>query len=311
MTVEKSYEKYQSRVHYVSWSFWESNSLTLARHGLTWKDVKQQAWVEFMLLKREWPTNPTRFLKGRLIDWMRHETSWTKSTRTPAPFTVSFEYHEDMNNPKLGCNDEHWHPPAKPVDFEAGEVIQKLRSHSQQQGLRTGNIMNAYIEGDTMKEIGKRHNISEGRVCQIIKGVVAQVRQTVFAVAAVCLVAVPAWGQETVPEMIGGCSGVSWQANPEEDLAGYQIFVNKDGVQLDPVDVAKTETTYPCSRLPITEGATYGIQMTAFDTSGNVSEPSSVVAFTWPDTTAPATPISMCIAVVVNGKIKELCLTIN
>lgn len=310
MPIDPIYEKYQKRVHYLSWSFWKGHDLTLLRHGLNLADVKQQAWVEFMVLKRQWPTNPTKYLVGRLVDWMRRETSWTRRTRTPAPFVRSFGYVEDMNNPKRGCNATSWEFPADPVDLEGGEVIQGLRMHSQKQSQRAGHMINAYIEGYTMKEIGKKHNVSEGRVCQIVGKVVSTFRAGLVMACLLVLCVPGAWAQEP-PVMVGGCQYVQWQANTESDLAGYQIFVNKDGEALPPVSVDSTDTRFACSGLPIVEGATYAIQMTAYDKSGNVSAPSEAVAFTWPDLTAPSVPTSLCLVVTIDGQAKQLCLTIQ
>jgi len=85
---------------------------------------------------------------------------------------------------------------------------------------------------------------------------------------------------------------VSWQANAESDLAGYQIYYgtsqNFYSVILDVGNV----TTYNVTGL--TAGTTYYFAMTAYDQSGNESEYSTEVSYKVEDTTPPTVSAVTC-----------------
>lgn len=62
---------------------------------------------------------------------------------------------------------------------------------------------------------------------------------------------------------------VSWKANTEPDLSGYLVYVgNASGTYTSCTDVGKA-TSYRISN--VTQGKTYYIALTAYDTSGNES----------------------------------------
>jgi len=312
MTDNDYHGKLGQSVAYVSRVFWEKYCGTLLRHGHSWEDVRQQSWVEVAKLVEEWPTNPTKHLHHRLLDWMRSQTGWSKRLKRGVVFQ-SFKHTEKPDSPSQKYNSDYWDPVIQPIDFESRDILRRLSvAVSQLPDKRTKNIFMTYWRGSSMKTTGETFGITESRVSQIIKKVTDKTR--VLIAVGIVMLAFPVVSLAQAveePIMVNGCATLSWAANTESDLAGYQVFVNKDGAPLDPVDVAKTATTFPCADLPIVEGSTYGIQMTAYDTSGNASEPSEVVGFVWPDTTAPATPASMCVNVTMNDEPRQLCLTIN
>jgi len=104
------------------------------------------------------------------------------------------------------------------------------------------------------------------------------------------LFASPAWAVT-----ITACTNLSWNANTEPDLAGYNVSINKDGVDLPLVPVAAPATTLDCSTAGIVEGSSYIWTLTAFDTSGNESAPTAPFLIDWPDGTPPATPTGSCV----------------
>ena len=80
---------------------------------------------------------------------------------------------------------------------------------------------------------------------------------------------------------------VSWNANTEEDLAGYKVYYGTQSGQYGtPIDVGNT-TSYQGS-VP-DDGATYYVAVTAYDTSGNESDFSeeTSIYISNPDSTAP------------------------
>lgn len=73
-----------------------------------------------------------------------------------------------------------------------------------------------------------------------------------------------------------GSATLTWSANTEEDLAGYNVYVGtQPGVYGSPIP-AGLNTTYTVGNL--TGGRTYYFSVTAFDTSGNESEHSIEVS---------------------------------
>ena len=91
----------------------------------------------------------------------------------------------------------------------------------------------------------------------------------------------------------GASLSLSWDANSEEDLAGYKVYYgNSSGNYEEPIDVGNV-TEYELSGL--TEGETYYIAITAYDTSDNESVKSievSGVAQAPPDTQDPTITIT-------------------
>ncbi len=84
-----------------------------------------------------------------------------------------------------------------------------------------------------------------------------------------------------------------WSPNTELDLAGYKIYTGPSSENYDNVHDVGNETSYTIQNL--TEGQTYFIALTAYNTLNNESGYSESVVYTVPilDLTAPSTPTSL------------------
>lgn len=82
---------------------------------------------------------------------------------------------------------------------------------------------------------------------------------------------------------------LTWTANTEGDLAGYNVYVN--GVQDNGALI--TTTSYQVTGL--TNGVTYDFQVSAVDDFGNESPLSAIVSDLIEDTQAPATPTGLAV----------------
>jgi len=78
---------------------------------------------------------------------------------------------------------------------------------------------------------------------------------------------------------------MSWNANTEADLAGYQVYID----QAAPVDVGLVNL-YQVEITP-SEGQRYAVQVTAYDLTGNVSQKSEVATCVYD--TPPAAPTGL------------------
>ena len=68
----------------------------------------------------------------------------------------------------------------------------------------------------------------------------------------------------------GSCLSITWDADTEADLAGYKIYYGtSSGVYESVIDVGNVTEYYLCD---LSEGVTYYINMTSYDTSNNESE---------------------------------------
>ena len=86
---------------------------------------------------------------------------------------------------------------------------------------------------------------------------------------------------------------ISWDANTEEDLAGYQVYID----QAAPVDVGLV-TAYQVEITP-SEGQTYAVQVTAYDLTGNESEKSEVATCVYDTPPAAPTGIKVWFAQII------------
>jgi len=291
-------------VGYFSRKLWAQYGPVLQQHGIGWEDVSQQAWVECMVLHKEWPTNPTKYLQGRLIDWMRVKTGYHRKTKRGYWFQ-SFESLGSVENQK-------WEPEAPPVLYEMRDLLRRVVKLARRDGERAEGIVEKYLEGDTMSEIGKGYGITESRVSYIWLRTVKRATAA-FSTMTLCLFfASMAWGQQP-PHIIEACGSVAWDANTEDDLAGYLVYVKKDGVELPAISVVGTDTSgilaheISCSELPMVDGHDYEVTVVAFDLSGNHSLRSESLVFTYKDV-PPIAPKSICIDATVDGVSQKLCI---
>ncbi len=85
---------------------------------------------------------------------------------------------------------------------------------------------------------------------------------------------------------------VTWNANTEEDLAGYRLYVGQASGQYGaPVDVGNV--TGHVMEITPEYGATYYFALTAYDTSGNESGYSDEATCFVPDGSAPEKPTGL------------------
>ena len=85
---------------------------------------------------------------------------------------------------------------------------------------------------------------------------------------------------------------VTWNANTEEDLAGYRLYVGKASGQYgEPVDVGNV--TGHVMEITPQHGATYYFALTAYDTSGNESGYSDEATCFIPDGVKPEKPTGL------------------
>lgn len=278
-----TWEKKASQVKYLAAHFWLAHKKLLESFGQTQEDTEQEAWMIYWKMLTVWPTNPTKYILPRLMDWMRGLTHCKRGPSRYVQPTILFWEH---------VPEGHYTP-----SFDFPDVLRCIARHTSP---REAFIVARQLEGYTNTEIAQMLKISGGRVSQLQKGMVKRMRKVfqngvmALALALLSWWPVPAWSQT----IISSCTGVSWDANTEADLAGYKIYVEKDGVAQTPVDVGPTETTFPCAGLPMTEGGSYALSMKAYDTSGNMSLPSTPVLVDWPDVTPPNAITSICWDVV-------------
>lgn len=97
---------------------------------------------------------------------------------------------------------------------------------------------------------------------------------------------------------------VSWDANTEADLAGYQLYRSTDSTfqtNTDIFKINKDSTQFELKQLEY--DVKYYLAMTAHDTAGNESDFSNILSFMVipPDKTPPQIPSGVKIRVIVDG----------
>ncbi|HEX7860555.1 MAG TPA: fibronectin type III domain-containing protein [Verrucomicrobiae bacterium] len=91
-----------------------------------------------------------------------------------------------------------------------------------------------------------------------------------------------------------------WNANPEPDVAGYKVFWGETNVSPMTIDVGKV-TERPFTNL--VAGRTYQFYLTAYNTAGLESSPSSTILYTQPASVAPAAPSQLVASGVSQNEI--------
>lgn len=94
---------------------------------------------------------------------------------------------------------------------------------------------------------------------------------------------------------------ISWTANTESDMAGYEVFYGtQSGVYGAPVVIQdKSATSYLLTLPAPTMGQVFYFALRAFDTSGNRSGYSTEASAFIPDVSAPGAPKGLLIVVRV------------
>lgn len=96
-----------------------------------------------------------------------------------------------------------------------------------------------------------------------------------------------------VGEVKGYSINLTWDANTEEDLGGYSIFINKTGSTTEfieePINVSAGTTSF--SYPGLVDETTYYFMLKAFDVVGKLSDPSAIVSATTSDVTKPPIPL--------------------
>src|SRR5688572_31777284 len=72
---------------------------------------------------------------------------------------------------------------------------------------------------------------------------------------------------------------LSWNANPEANLAGYRLFWGETNSAATVREVGKTNRTHITN---LVAGRTYYFRLTAYNTAGLESNPSATVYYTQP-----------------------------
>ena len=123
-----------------------------------------------------------------------------------------------------------------------------------------------------------------------------------------------AWAEFVPPENVI-CPTFQWDPSSESDLASYRVHRIVNGVSMSSVTVPKDITTIECEALQLPEGAGSEVAaVTAVDTSGNESDWSNLVPFSWllPDKTAPAPVVGFCQTMEApSGGLVRVCTTVT
>lgn len=91
-----------------------------------------------------------------------------------------------------------------------------------------------------------------------------------------------------------GSATITWTANTEDDLNGYNVYMGTTSGTYDPATfVDKALTEHICNNL--NDNQTYYFCVTATDGSGNESSKSAEVSKNIPDITPPVTPQSVTV----------------
>ncbi len=96
---------------------------------------------------------------------------------------------------------------------------------------------------------------------------------------------------------------LSWNPNPEADLAGYRVYLGRNPNQLTRMRDVGLRTAFRCSESDAAENGQWFGTVTAYDHSGNESAPAQAVPFEivgWPDPLLPAELLEPSSARLVN-----------
>lgn len=97
-----------------------------------------------------------------------------------------------------------------------------------------------------------------------------------------------------LPALVFGADvTLTWDANTEEDIAGYKIYQGEATGDYSVIKDCGIPENLQCVMHDMAESKTYYFAATAYDTSGNESGFSNEVVYTVPDMTPPAPPTGL------------------
>ncbi len=97
----------------------------------------------------------------------------------------------------------------------------------------------------------------------------------------------------------GDALKISWNANTENDLAGYRVYYGRSAGNYETVLNAGNVTTQTLNNL--SAGSTYYVAITAIDQAGNESRPSQEVSVVIPPGVTPAPAVTVISAVMATN----------
>lgn len=249
--------------------FWFKYRRILERVYLELEDTQQQA----ALIVAEGQVDQ---LWCRLIDWMRCMTQYDHHKKRRPHYC---HYDDLAFSSKLATTRRQEDRRAEGVN-----VARVTCERAASLGPRSTAIIHAILDGENSNEVARKLHLSEGRISQMLK----QITRSVVVSSILLLSAISISTAQTPP-----CLTASWSANTEPDLGGYHLTITEDGVAQPVLTYPVTATKSDC--VP-KNNAEYEIGLTAFDTSGNESAPTTVQK----DFKAPATPTGLQITINVS-----------
>ena len=248
--------------------FWWKHQRILSHAGMTIDDAHQQA----ALIVAEGQASQ---LWCRLLDWMRSVTQYDHHTkRRPIYLTEEPAKLVDRVATSLRAVDRQ---------AEYVNVARVACEKAKTLGPRYHTIIHAVLDGESGAELARTMNISEGRISQMLKQITRSIALSVILATSFA----PTLFAQTPP-----CFTASWQANTEADLGGYHLTIVEDGIAQPMLTYPATDTQSEC----ITKkNAEYDVALTAFDTFGNESAPTTIHK----DLKPPSAPLGLQITIKV------------
>ena len=287
--------------------FWKRYQHILCWQCIEERDVAQQA----ALIVAEQEEGQ---LWVRLIDWMRKVSHFDHHQRT-LPKMISFEaWHGGTQKDTTRIdpltpqdNSRKYlksHLEQDALNVDAVNVARRAFEEAEKLKGRYPEMIRRYLDGQDQRQIATALRMTEGNITRMMKRLL-----TPLMMCAVLLIPVFAYAQEDV----NGCVAVTWDANTEPDLMGYNLRRKDLTVPASTtVFIDKAMTSIACASLGLVVGHTYEIALNAQDTSLNQSA-YTTITFNWVplDVIPPDAPISFCLQGSLNGVDKQICAVIT
>lgn len=263
----------------VATRFWRKHHRLLDAVGVDRDDVRQQA----ALLALERPEK-VGYLWFTLIEWMRHIGHYNHRTGKHFFLTMRDPVHFQDSCPDLTQSVE--------MDVERVQLARKFQEMADGFGGNYAVVARKYLSGDDNRQIAKRLGCSSSNVGYLMKRLI-KAFTGVIAAPLVALLVAPFLFSAQLWAQTGPCATLSWAANTESDLAGYNLTIHEDGTPRPVITFPKDATSSACEPVGSSE---YVFSLTAFDESGNESAPANKPL----DKKAPGQPGGMTITVTIN-----------